>query len=92
MRILLALIAVLLLVFAGLCGASYYAVVSKANTTYADLAPVSARLSRFKTSGDHRFSIFCKLHFNKASKRAPSVAVWHVTPFGKVDFEGGKHD
>ncbi|MFL6583566.1 MAG: hypothetical protein ACJ8KU_03510 [Chthoniobacterales bacterium] len=92
MRVILALVVVLLLAIGALCGSSYYAVVSKANASYAELAPVSARISRFKTTGEHTFSIFWKLRFKKPSKQAPSVAVWHIKPFGKVDFEGTKRN
>jgi hypothetical protein len=75
---------------AALYGFAHHTVVQKADASYSDFAPVSARLSRFKVTGAHTFSIFWKLRFAKESRRTPSVAVWHARPFGAVDFEGAK--
>jgi hypothetical protein len=69
---------------------SHKNVVAKATAEYGDFAPASARFSRFRVTKDDSLSIFWKMHFEKPGKQTPSVGVWHMQPFGKVTFEGGK--
>ncbi len=90
-RLVIGLLVILIIGAGALCGTSYYQVVEKANAAYAQFAPASARISRLKRTGAYTLSILWKLRFAKPSSRAPTVAVWHLQPFGAVDFQGGKH-
>ncbi len=69
---------------------SHKAVVEKANADYAEAAPVSARFSRFKANDTDRLLVLWKLRFAKETGSRPSFGVWHLQPFGRVTFEGGK--
>jgi hypothetical protein len=89
-RAIVILLLVVIVATGVLCFVSHRAVVEKANASYSDFAPASARWSRFKVTGAHTFSIFWKLRFAKESKRTPSVAIWHARPFGAVELQGGQ--
>ena len=90
LRVIIIVLVLLLIGGGGLLLAIHQSVVAKANASYGRYVPVSARLSRFKSSEGHGFSIFWKLRFAKQSTQTPSVAVWRTRPFGTVDFEGAK--
>ena len=90
MKILAIIIVVLLLCFGGLYTVAHHTVVAKAQAEYSQLGPPSASFSRFKATEKRGLAMFWKVRFGKATKRAPSVAVWHFKPFGDVTFEGGK--
>ena len=90
MKFLAIIIVVLLLCFGGLYGVAHHDVVTKAQAQYSEFGAPGASFSRFKATEKRGLAMFWKMHFAKASKSAPSVAVWHFTPFGDVTFEGGK--
>lgn len=89
-RIVLIIVGILVIAVGVIFGMSHHAVVEKANASFTDAAPASAAFSRFKNTQPQGFVIIWKLHFAKANKRAPSVAVWHFRPWGAVDLEGAK--
>lgn len=89
-RLIPILVLVVVVALGGFYAYAHNAIVQKVNADYASAGPVSARLSRFKSADDKGFAIFWKLRFEKGGKHAPSVGVFYLKPFGKVELEGAK--
>lgn len=69
---------------------SHKAAVDRANRDFPASIPVTATFSRFHLGRQHTVSVVWKLHFVKSDGSTPSVAAWHLQPFGLTEFEGGR--
>lgn len=69
-----------------ICAMAHRDAVNEADSRFESVAPVHAAFSRFRVSSNHTLSIYWKLRFARARSQLPGVAIWHLRPFGAVEF------
>ena len=85
MKALLTLILVLVLAGGGMVLLSRSDTLTRANTSYKKLAPVTVSFSRFRGDKKHLMAIYWRLHFTGKEARMPEpVAYWSLRPFRQV--------
>lgn len=84
--ILLVVLAALIASMATVCVMSHGDAVNKANERFSSVAPARATFSRFRMSNNHSLSIYWRLRFARTGDQLPGVAIWHLRPFGVVEF------